>query len=122
MLQPIADRVAQNLEIISKNFQFSSRRTRILIQTPQRICAQINHFSLFFLIILPHYVKNMCANKSFLISNEKRTIILPMGCIYRNDLFVPHYVKNMCPNKSFLISALYYVVLIINPMGRNMVR
>jgi len=28
-LQPMADRVAQNLEIISKNFQFSTRRTRI---------------------------------------------------------------------------------------------
>jgi len=30
-IQPIADRVAQNLKIISKNFQFSSRRTRILM-------------------------------------------------------------------------------------------
>ena len=30
-LQPIADRVAQNLEIIFKNFQFSTRRTRILM-------------------------------------------------------------------------------------------
>jgi len=29
-VQPIADRVAQHLEIISKNFQFSTRRTRIL--------------------------------------------------------------------------------------------
>ena len=29
--QPIADRVAQNLEIIFKNFQFSTRRTRILM-------------------------------------------------------------------------------------------
>jgi len=28
-VQPIADRVAQNLEIISKNFRFSTRRTRI---------------------------------------------------------------------------------------------
>jgi len=31
MLQPIADRVAQHLEIISKNFRFSTRRTRILM-------------------------------------------------------------------------------------------
>jgi len=31
LLQPIADRVAQHLEIISKNFQFSTRRTRILM-------------------------------------------------------------------------------------------
>jgi len=31
ILQPIADRVAQHLEIISKNFQFSTRRTRILM-------------------------------------------------------------------------------------------
>ena len=31
MVQPIADRVAQHLEIISKNFQFSTRRTRILM-------------------------------------------------------------------------------------------
>jgi len=31
-VQPIADRVAQNLEIISKNFQFSTRRTRILMR------------------------------------------------------------------------------------------
>ena len=30
-MQPIADRVAQNLETISKNFQFSTRRTRILV-------------------------------------------------------------------------------------------
>ena len=30
-MQPIADRVAQNLEIVSKNFQFSTRRTRILM-------------------------------------------------------------------------------------------
>ena len=30
LVQPIADRVAQNLEIISKKFQFSTRRTRIL--------------------------------------------------------------------------------------------
>ena len=30
-VQPIADRVAQNLEIISKKFQFSTRRTRILM-------------------------------------------------------------------------------------------
>ena len=30
-IQPIADRVAQNLEILSKNFQFSTRRTRILM-------------------------------------------------------------------------------------------
>jgi len=30
-VQPIADRVAQHLEIISKNFQFSTRRTRILM-------------------------------------------------------------------------------------------
>ena len=29
--QPIADRVAQHLEIISKDFQFSTRRTRILM-------------------------------------------------------------------------------------------
>jgi len=28
-VQPIADRVAQHLEIISKNFRFSTRRTRI---------------------------------------------------------------------------------------------
>jgi len=31
MIQPIADRVAQHLEIISKNFQFSTRRTSILV-------------------------------------------------------------------------------------------
>ena len=31
VLQPIADRVAQHLQIISKNFQFSARRTRILM-------------------------------------------------------------------------------------------
>jgi len=30
-IQPIADRVAQNLEIISKNFQFGTRRNRILM-------------------------------------------------------------------------------------------
>jgi len=30
-IQPIADRVAQHLEITSKNFQFSNRRTRILM-------------------------------------------------------------------------------------------
>jgi len=30
ILQPIADRVAQHLEIISKNFQFGTRCTRIL--------------------------------------------------------------------------------------------
>jgi len=30
-VQPIADRVSQHLEIISKNFQFSTRRTRILM-------------------------------------------------------------------------------------------
>ena len=28
-IQPIADRVALNLEIISKNFQFITKRTRI---------------------------------------------------------------------------------------------
>jgi len=31
LLQPIADKVAGNPEIISKNFQFSTRRTRILM-------------------------------------------------------------------------------------------
>ena len=31
LLQPIADRVAQHLEIIPKIFQFSTRRTRILM-------------------------------------------------------------------------------------------
>ena len=31
-VHPIADRVAQHLEIISKNFQFSTRRTRILME------------------------------------------------------------------------------------------
>ena len=31
IVQPIADRVAQHLEIISKNFWFSTRRTRILM-------------------------------------------------------------------------------------------
>jgi len=30
-VQPIADRVTQNLEIISRNFQFGTRRTRILM-------------------------------------------------------------------------------------------
>jgi len=30
-IQPIADRVAQHLEIISTNFQFSTRRARILM-------------------------------------------------------------------------------------------
>ena len=30
-IQPIVNRVALNLEIISKNFQFSTRRTRILM-------------------------------------------------------------------------------------------
>ena len=30
-VQPIADRVAQHLDLISKNFQFSTRRTRILM-------------------------------------------------------------------------------------------
>jgi len=29
--RPIADRMAQNLEIVSKNFQFITRRTRILM-------------------------------------------------------------------------------------------
>ena len=53
-IQPIAARVAHNLEIISKNFQFSTRHTRIVI--------------------------------GFTISNS------------------------------------HYVVLIVNPMGRNMVR
>jgi len=31
LIQPIADRVAQHLEIVSKNFRFSTRRTRILM-------------------------------------------------------------------------------------------
>ena len=31
IVQPIADRLAQNLEIISENFQFGTRRTRILM-------------------------------------------------------------------------------------------
>ena len=31
LVQPIADRVAQNLEIVPKNSQFSTRRTRILM-------------------------------------------------------------------------------------------
>jgi len=31
-VQPIADRVAQHLEILSKNFQFSTMRTRILMR------------------------------------------------------------------------------------------
>jgi len=31
-IQPIADRVNKNLEIISKNFQISTRRTRILMR------------------------------------------------------------------------------------------
>jgi len=31
-VQPIADRVAQHLEINSKNFQFSTRRTTILMR------------------------------------------------------------------------------------------
>ena len=31
LIQPIADSVAQHLDIISKNFQFSTRRTRILM-------------------------------------------------------------------------------------------
>jgi len=30
-VQPIADKVAQHLEVVSKNFQFSTRRTRILM-------------------------------------------------------------------------------------------
>jgi len=30
-IQPIADRVTKNLEIISKDFQFGARRTRILM-------------------------------------------------------------------------------------------
>jgi len=30
-IQPIADRVAQHLEIISNNFRFGTRRTRILM-------------------------------------------------------------------------------------------
>jgi len=30
-IQPIADRVAQNLKIISRDFQFSTRRTKILM-------------------------------------------------------------------------------------------
>jgi len=30
-IQPIAERMAQNLEIISKIFQFSKRRTKILV-------------------------------------------------------------------------------------------
>jgi len=53
-IQPIADRMAQNLEIVSKHFQFGTRRTRIL-----------------------------------------------MG---------------------FIISTIHYVVLIVNPMGRFLVR
>ena len=32
IVQPIADRLAQNLEIISENFQFGTRRTRILMR------------------------------------------------------------------------------------------
>jgi len=35
------DRVAQNLEIISKNFQFSTRRTRILMG-----------FSIYYLVLI----------------------------------------------------------------------
>jgi len=31
-VQPIADKVAQNLDIISKKFQFSTRHTRILMR------------------------------------------------------------------------------------------
>ena len=32
IVQPIADRLAQHLEIISKNLRFSTRRTRILMR------------------------------------------------------------------------------------------
>ena len=40
-LQPTADRVAQHLEIILKNFQFSTRRTRILMR-----------FIIYYLVLL----------------------------------------------------------------------
>jgi len=42
-IQPIADRVAQNLEIISKNLQLSTRRTRILMG-----------FIIYYLVLIVH--------------------------------------------------------------------
>jgi len=40
-IQPIANRVAQHLEIISKDFQFSTRRTRILMRFNINYLVQI---------------------------------------------------------------------------------
>ena len=44
-VQPSADRAAQNLEIISKNFQFGTKRTRILL-------GFIMGFIIYYLVLI----------------------------------------------------------------------
>jgi len=51
-IQPIADSEAQNLEIISKNFQFTTRRTMILYILAHKFLYSLFIHSVFTQILL----------------------------------------------------------------------
>ena len=79
-VQPIADRVAQHLEIISKNFHFSTRRTRILMG-----------FIIYYLVL----------------------IVNPMGRILVRWKFVSEMISRCCATLSAIGCTDLWVSLIV---------
>ena len=72
LIQPIADRVAQHREIISKNFQFSTRRTRILMGS-----------IIYFLVVIVNSMgRILVCWKVFEIISRCCATLSAIGCVW----------------------------------------
>jgi len=84
LIQPIADRVAQHLEIISKNLQFHTRRTRILMG-----------FINYYLVLIVNPMGRMLVRwKSF--RNNLEMLCHPIcNWLYMTQLYTFTYMKHI---------------------------
>ena len=106
-VQPNADRVLQNLEIISENFQFSTKRTRILILCIifTILLLGTNHKchgqslvrkkgfrnNLKNLEIVPPYLQSAVIFFSK-VSNQYPNLCPPTSCIFSPPKSAPYYI------------------------------
>ena len=92
-VQPIAYRVAKKIDIMSKNFQFSTRRTRILMGF---IISTIYH-----LVLIVNPMGRILVRWIFLqIISRFCSTLSAIGCMYKTCKYIYIYIKhiyiNMC--------------------------